>query len=448
MNDWMDAELRAELAHRLYEEGRLAEAAAELRAAIDINPANASWHFNLAVTFDAMEDYDRACEAYRAVLRFDPGDVEALNGLGVNLTRRGRHAEALAQFEAAERIDPTFEPSYCNRIVTYAELGDAANAELMFYLARQVKDACPHCCYNLGGVYFARGRHDRAIACWRQTLRLDPDHPDANLRLAEAYWAAGDLDRAREHYLIELRQAPDDHETRLDYGELLMEMSRADEAESAFRRVLICHPHSASACFCLAELSLRRGRLYEAEKFCRRAIKFDPDYPGVHLKLGQVLLRRRRTAEAVRHLRAELDCCGDDEETLQALGPLLLDAAQPRFANDALRRLVSMRPDDARAQHNLAVSFFMLDHYDEGIRHCRKALKLKPEYALALYNLALAHLEKGNVRRAQRYLSRAVVAAPGNAQVRGLVQRLRARGLWSRIRRALPFGVADKGLGS
>ena len=67
MHGWTDAEQRAQRAQRLYGEGRLAEAAAELQAAIDINPANASWYFNLGLTLEAMDDYARACNACERV---------------------------------------------------------------------------------------------------------------------------------------------------------------------------------------------------------------------------------------------------------------------------------------------------------------------------------------------------------------------------------------------
>ena len=101
-NDWTDAEHRAERAQRLYDEGRLAEAAAELRAAIAVNPYNANWHFNLGLTFEAMEDFSHACGAFEAALELEPDDIEVLNCLGINMNRQGRYAEALSFFERIE----------------------------------------------------------------------------------------------------------------------------------------------------------------------------------------------------------------------------------------------------------------------------------------------------------------------------------------------------------
>jgi tetratricopeptide (TPR) repeat protein len=59
MNDWDDAERRVERAQELFEQRRWSEALEELRAATDINPYNAGWHFNIGLTLDEMGRFPR-----------------------------------------------------------------------------------------------------------------------------------------------------------------------------------------------------------------------------------------------------------------------------------------------------------------------------------------------------------------------------------------------------
>src|SRR6478672_4747647 len=122
MNDWNDAERRVERAQELFEQHKWQEALEELRAATSINPYNASWFFNIGLTLDEL----------------------------------GRFEEALRTFERLESLDPTFEPSYCGRILTYTELGEHDRAEEMFYLARLYKEHCDDCFYNMGISLSAR----------------------------------------------------------------------------------------------------------------------------------------------------------------------------------------------------------------------------------------------------------------------------------------------------
>ena len=104
-------------------------------------------------------------------------------------------------------------------------------------------------------------------------------------------------------------------------------------------------------------------------------------------------------------------------------------------ANSVLKQLVNLAPGDAYARHNLAVSFFRLNKHREGIKHCREALKLKPDYVLALYNLSLAHLRIGELDRARRYAARAYMLDPSDESIRGLSRQIgTARpGFWSKL---------------
>ena len=52
MNQWQDAEQFADRALDMYERGRWAEAEVELRKALQIDPDQGDWHFNLGLTLE------------------------------------------------------------------------------------------------------------------------------------------------------------------------------------------------------------------------------------------------------------------------------------------------------------------------------------------------------------------------------------------------------------
>src|SRR5947209_1444860 len=203
MNDWYDAEQRVERAKELFDQRKWSEALEELRAAVSLNPYNGGWFFNIGLTLDEMQRFDEAVEAYRQALEIEPDDVDALQHLGSDLSRLGRHKDALETFQRIEALDPAFEPSYCARIETYRQLDDHERAEEMFYIARQYKEECPDCYYNVGASLYDRGLFDKALYCWQKALDLDERHPEVHLRIAEAYRSKGKLDKARQHYLLE-----------------------------------------------------------------------------------------------------------------------------------------------------------------------------------------------------------------------------------------------------
>ena len=434
--EWLDAHHRVDRARQLYDQGRWAEAAVELRAALTQHPDQGTWHFNLALTLEAMEDYEAAVASFEQALILDGEDVECLNCLAADLARLGRYDESLETFDRINRVDPHFEPSYCNRIAVYTEMGNHEQAEVMFYLARQIVRECPVCSYNIGNSLFVRGQVDRAILCWRDAIRQDPEHPHAQARIAEAMWQKGDHKKACDHFRVQLEIAPDDAMAMLDYGDLLVEMNQLDAADKYYRRALRLRPTDTEIFVSLGELSLKRGRDIEARRWLQVAVDLDGANPRARVRLAQALLRRDAPQQAAKNLTLAIKSCRNEPRLLQDIGRVLMDAHLTTYAHGVLGRLAKLCPDDAVVRHNLAVTCFRLRRLDEGIRQCRAALRLRPKYPLALYNLAMAHMKLGQLDRARCCVDRAMQIDPSNESFAVLARRLdRKDHVWSRIRR-------------
>src|SRR5437763_1213993 len=203
MNDWQDAEDRVEKAQELFAQQKWQEALDELRAAIAMNPYNSSWYFNIGLVLDELSRFDEALEAYQKALRIEPDDIEALHRMGIDLARLGRFAEALKSFQQINRLDSSYEPAYCERIAVHAALGEHEKAEETFYLARQYKEECPRCYFNVAHSLLERRLFDKAIYCWQRTLDLDEAYPSVHVHLAEALALQGAFETGRQDCLRE-----------------------------------------------------------------------------------------------------------------------------------------------------------------------------------------------------------------------------------------------------
>jgi tetratricopeptide (TPR) repeat protein len=420
MSDWNDAERRVEKAQELFEQRRWPEALEELRAAISINPYNGGWFFNIGLTLDEMGRFEEAIEAYHHALDIDRNDLQALSHLGIDLHRVGNFEEALKTFERIEQIDPSFEASYCQRILTYGELGQHDRAEEMFYLARLYKEHCPQCYYNMGCSLADRGLYDKAIYCWQKTLDLDDSHPEVQVRIAEALWGKGDLESARQHYLIGLRHDPGNTSILLDLGELLAEMGRDEDAGEKFRRAIELAPEEPSGYYCHARWLMRHSREDDAIAAFSKVLQLDPTCLGAHLRLGELYYRRRDLPAARKHLRAELLLRPQDPQILTDLSNLLLDTTQNRAAVACLKRLVQLDARSVFAWQNLAVAQFHVGRYEEGIASCHEALRLSPGNSTAAYNLALAYQHLGRFDDATKWVRKALESNPRDLSLQSL----------------------------
>jgi tetratricopeptide (TPR) repeat protein len=72
--------------------------------------------------------YQEAIAAYKAVLRRDPTNVDAITHLGVILATAGHHAEALEAFDRALAIDPDYAHALWDKAGVLEAVGDLAGA--------------------------------------------------------------------------------------------------------------------------------------------------------------------------------------------------------------------------------------------------------------------------------------------------------------------------------
>ncbi len=72
--------------------------------------------------FSLRGDLDRAIADYDAALKVDPALADALNGRGVAWRAKGDRRKALSDFDAALKLKPDFETARANRKSLFSEI--------------------------------------------------------------------------------------------------------------------------------------------------------------------------------------------------------------------------------------------------------------------------------------------------------------------------------------
>jgi TolB-like protein/Tfp pilus assembly protein PilF len=126
--------------------------------ALEIDDSLAEAHLSLAQVA-AYYDWDRrsAEREHKKAIELDPGYPDGHRKYALLLSRLGRHAEARAEIERAQQLDP---------------------------LSLQVND-------HAAWIAFMARDDDRALQQYRETLELDPNYPIAHRELAWVYAGMG-----------------------------------------------------------------------------------------------------------------------------------------------------------------------------------------------------------------------------------------------------------------
>lgn len=445
MNDWSEAERHAQRAQRFYQAGQWSRAVDELRLALSYNPYQSDWYLGMALALDALHRYREAAQAYEQALRLrGDEDTDTMLRWAADLIRSQQPKRAVEVLQRVAEIDPQCEPAYCQQILAHALLGNHDEAQVMFYMARQIVDECPACYDYMAHSLAMQGDWERAIWCWQQTLRLDARHPDIHANLAAAHWGLGRLELARRDFLRHLRRRPGDVRALIDLGRLLIEMGRWDQACQKLRQAIDLDPQRAEAHALLGQVALGQNHLDAAQGSLERACQLDPQRPGLHLALAQVAYRRGDRDEAGRLVQQERMCRGRTAHQTIDLARLMLDLDQPAEATATLTPLIEGSGEEAskledRRQLGTAlflrgVGHLLSGRMGQGIADCRRSLRDLPDNAAAHHNLALAYLRVGRLRRAAACLRRAQRLMPQASSLRRLQHHLRKRFWLSRCR--------------
>ncbi|MEN6385181.1 MAG: tetratricopeptide repeat protein [Phycisphaerales bacterium] len=391
-NCWDQAEQKAMQAFELYEDGKMNEALSAMNEALEINPANDRWHFNKALTLDAMERFEEAIDEYKSALELNSGDIEILNCLAVDYTRTGQYDLALDVFGQIEKIDSEFEPGYCNRIITYTEMGNYEMAEQMFYLAQQINDSCPLCFYNIGNSFFIQGNYKKAVWCWQRTALIEPNHPQINYHIAQGFWNLGQKEHAKDYFILELRKNPGDKDVLFDFGLFLLNSGDTANAAEKFHRILELSPQSAPALFYLGEIEYNAGRQKEAVEYYQKAMKYDANMAGPRFRLAQIAYDNKDKEKAFSLLAAELELDVRRPEILEAMGLMMVELEQTDYATHCFLRVSELEPVNANNYYNLGKVLAARGEMDDAQQFLDYAIELDPTNYELIKKVMLVYL--------------------------------------------------------
>jgi tetratricopeptide (TPR) repeat protein len=246
-----------------------------LGMAVQCAPSDPAAHLNLGNALARLGRLDEAFASYRCALDADPEFAEAHNNLGELLLERGRIEEALASCREALRIRPDLARAHQNLGKVLVRLARYDEAARTCRRAIAIDPDFAEAHNGLGSALIGLGHSQEAIASFRRALDIDPDFAEAHANLARALRGMGRLDDAATGFRRALLLRPDLVLARTELATTLR-LQRTEEAERICGEALEIDPECAAALVVLAELRADAGRFAESEELFRRALAVDP----------------------------------------------------------------------------------------------------------------------------------------------------------------------------
>jgi len=205
--------------------------------------------------FQVADDIDRAEQAYRKALEYNPQNSDALNGIGSVLGRRGRVEEAILYFRQALEMDP-------NNIEAY---------------------------HNMGLALTNQDRLDEALQYYGRALEVDPEHANTLCNMGLILSKQGKIYEAVEHYKQAIKANPKHIVSHNNLGNIYSDQKRYDEAIALYKEAISLDRDYMDAHFNLAVTLLEAGRYDESIIHFKEAIRIDPDFQPAQVGLSKAL---------------------------------------------------------------------------------------------------------------------------------------------------------------
>lgn len=159
--------------------------------ALKNDPRNTTLLLNVGNAHYEKGLYDKAMDAYGAVILQNPSSWRAYNQIGNVYRETGRLKEALEAYVRSIEINPKNEAPYINIGLIDTAQNKHAEALGSFVKALEVDPESWLAYFNIGAWHLDRGSAADALAAFQKTLTLNPDFNNARIGMAIAYLQLG-----------------------------------------------------------------------------------------------------------------------------------------------------------------------------------------------------------------------------------------------------------------
>jgi tetratricopeptide (TPR) repeat protein len=381
---WPDPPQAQNHAHKGFElaqQGKLKEAEAELRRAVDLAPENSDYLSGLGSVLSTQQRLREAEGYFLKAVKLAPHNLSLRRNLAANQWELGKLQESKALLEVILKSSPGDERALLLLGMVMERLKNYVKAaELLGSVPDLVKQR-PESLGALVRTYYQTGDKQKA----RQTLEILREHPSGpTAAFLGAQMAAEAEDYEIAETLFQSIQTvyPDKAELGYHLALVAYRMGKFSECRQRLMDLDQKGGPQSRAYNLLGWCYLKEGRPKEGLRSLENAIELDPSRESNYLDLALILASHRRLPDA---LAATKECVRTDPTSYQAhlmKGLIELHMDQYTDAVTSYEKAIELRPSDPEPYRGLAVAQFGAGMTPEALATFEKALNQCPQNAL------------------------------------------------------------------
>ena len=276
-----DAASMFELSEQYVKAGRVEDAFAIIKQAVELEPENKWYQMRLARFYRNFEQYDEFIQVYEGLTAKYPEDIDMLSELIEVYLIAGEYDSALNKLDLLEEQIGSNPLISEQRLEIYKRQGKTKLeiAALQEMIAQQPENTRYY--HILAKVYMENKKEKEAVKLYEQIKSIDPNDPYINISLLEYYEQKGDLDKAFEEMIAAIGNKNLDFNTKANIYEYWFNkfQTSKDIDQQAFRAgnaFLEAYPDNKMGYLILSSYYLNRNEFEPCANMARKALAYDP----------------------------------------------------------------------------------------------------------------------------------------------------------------------------
>jgi superkiller protein 3 len=281
-----------------------ASAAQDYQAYLAKKPDDAVVHYDLGYAYTALRNPAEAKSEYEKAIALDPKMAPAYLNLGVTLIPTDPAAAIEPLQHAAELMPQDARTKWLLGIALEATKKDAQAIE-QYQAAEKLDAKSVEIRNSLGFALLRTGRAGDAEIAFREALALQPTGAAADyahMVLLKAVLAYKKNDQAATELGIYIAAHPNDAAMRLEHASLLVDAGKDDDALAELDKAAAGAPESLRALKLRALIYFRKKQYDNDVPVLLKAVALAPQDPDLAAQLGHVYLEKKDYANAVNEL--------------------------------------------------------------------------------------------------------------------------------------------------
>ena len=276
--------------------------------------------------------------------------------------------------------------------------------------------------YDLGFLYRALGRHQESIEAYKKSVQAKPTVFESNMSLGLELASSGNPD-AEQYLRAATKLAPGSNSAQghkrawMALGHFLQSRN-PEEAANSFRQAALADPKDPEP-HLLAGASFEKAKNPEAEQEYQLALSVDPKSSDAMTALTNYYMAHHRYGDAENLLRKLVVLHPEDASTHIQLGRMLAISGKSDDAAGELEAGLKLDPGDLNAQQDLAEVYVDQKKFSDAASVYNALLSKSPNDAGLHYRLGKALLHAKKFDQSEQELMKAAQLKPDLSEVYG-----------------------------